>query len=161
MAERMRTSFGTVFVLALATGCGSEDSESPKPQGCENSLTPYDGDCLRLAAPAPDEGMQLHYGPSSYTEQDMAPYLIQPGEEIVDILYLKTPNDQGMYFNAVETQLRPFGHHLIVGQSDRDFTDGLYKADLPPVDFDILIGATAQALDASPESRVVAPENEG
>ena len=91
----------------------------------------------------------------------MAPYVIQAGEEIVDVLYLKTSNAQGMYFNGVKTQLRPFGHHLIVGQSDRDLTDGLFKADLPPVDFDILLGATAQALDASPESAIIAPENEG
>ena len=163
MADRVRTVLGqivaSVLTLSFASGCGSDDGGTPE-QGCE-SLTEYPGDCMRLQAPDPDEGLQLHYGPSSYTPEAMAPYVIQPGEEIVDILYLKSPNDKEIYFKEIATQLRPFGHHLVVGQATRDLSDGLYRADLPPLDFDILLGATANSFGGPPDSQLVAPEDEG
>jgi len=151
MMQRINKGWlGALFAsltLPLA-GCGSDDSEAPGHTGCENSLTSYPGDCLRSEALTPEQGLSLHYGPSAYTKDAMAPYLIGPGEEFVDVLYTKSTNEQQIYFNAVTIKLRPGGHHMIVSHSDRDLTEGLFPAELPPFDFDILIGSQSDGLDS-------------
>jgi len=75
--------------------------------------TGYDGDIMCLKAPDPDEGFQLHIGPTEYTAEGMADFILEPGVEDVRCLYEITPNDTGKTYYESLVHMRPVSHHLI------------------------------------------------
>jgi hypothetical protein len=150
---------GAVVLAGLLASCSSSDDETDEPN-CED-LTPYDGDCLRLEVPDPDEGMQIHYGPASYSEADMAPFIAGAGDEIVDVQYIKSTNDAPVLFDGYSSRLRPGAHHFIVAYGERDYSDGLFKVDLPPLGFDMLLGIQSGSVDIPTPGLPLAPEDEG
>jgi hypothetical protein len=168
------------MLAAAAMGCGGSDpAEEPSvtdpgstgttTPACENSLTDYDGDCLALEEPDASVGFQLHYGPSDYSDPDeIEKYLLQPGDEVTDCLYMTTPNDEDVYYEEYHARMRPGTHHLIIfgGQASVDEPDGtLGPCNFGP-DFQFLVGAQSGIgpdggrIDI-PGDMPVAPENEG
>src|SRR5687768_6912844 len=151
---------GAVVLGGLLAGCSSSSDEKPDEPDCED-LTPYDGDCLRLEVPDPDKGLQIHYGPDGYSEAEMAPFIAEGGAEIVDVQYKKSSNDAPILFNGYSSRLRPGAHHFIVAYSERDYTDGVFKVDLPPLGFDMLLGIQSGSVDIPTPGLPLAPEDEG
>ncbi len=121
---------GSGFLLALlAAGCGAENYEASAPAGCDLSLTPYAGDCLRLEAPDPALGFQLHYGPRTYDDPaEVERYVLLPGEEQTDCLYSTTPNSEDFYYEEYHATMRPGTHHMIVYGGASAAPDGTLDA---------------------------------
>jgi hypothetical protein len=66
-----------------------------------------------LPKPPASEGFQLVYGPADYTNKnDMAPFVLQPGDETNDCYYEKTPNTSDVYVSGFQFYMRPGSHHL-------------------------------------------------
>src|SRR5687767_3590762 len=100
---------GAVALSLLNVACGSDEpvensGESADELGARPcSISPnsgYPGDEFCIEAPPEGRGFQMHYGPKNYDDQaEVAKYLLAPGEEITDCLYMKTPNDTGVFMN--------------------------------------------------------------
>ena len=117
------------MALVFAAGCGSESAIAP---GAGNSGTDtgpgsapgampcdihtgYDGDEYCILPPDPSIGFQLHYGPKRYDDpEEVKKYLLMPGEETTDCVYMKTPNDVEIFHSEYHGRMRPGSHHLIV-----------------------------------------------
>ncbi|MFW6067815.1 MAG: hypothetical protein ACOC97_05700 [Myxococcota bacterium] len=128
MSVRERLGFVAAFGAAMALGgCGDgEGGTSGDPRGLQQPCdidSGYDGDDLCIEPPPPEEGFQLHFGPESYDEADVEPYLIQPGEENVECIYLNTPNDTEVWVNEYHGRMRPGTHHMITYVLDEDIPD--------------------------------------
>jgi hypothetical protein len=80
-------------------------SDAALPPRC--APTGYDGDDLCMAPPA--HGIQLHYGPATYAAADIAPFLLQPNEEITECLYVDAPNDADLEFDEFHIRMRGGG----------------------------------------------------
>jgi hypothetical protein len=75
----------------------------------------YAGDEMCLPPPPPDQGFQLHYGPTNYgSTSDMQPFLLQPSKETVDCFFQKTTNTEDKYIGGFQFYMRPGSHHLLV-----------------------------------------------
>jgi hypothetical protein len=124
--------FGTAMLMLLALGgCSSDKSDDPAGAGgdggsggglkhyagaqpCEGFSTDYKGDEYCIREPEAGTGMQLHYGPSNYDDQaEVDKYLIQPGDEVTDCLFMKTPNTDTVFVNQYHARMRPGSHHMI------------------------------------------------
>jgi hypothetical protein len=105
-------------------GVAEAAAPSTLPNGCPmNSGFGGDNQCL----PKPDSalGFQLHYGPKTYENPaDVAPYVLQPGQETVDCYYLKTPNTQDVYVGGYQFWMRPGSHHLNIIVNSTAQADG-------------------------------------
>jgi len=67
-----------------------------------------------LLPPAPGEGIQIHVGPSSYTDQAaLAPYVIDGGQENV-MCYLARIPESGFYYLRQENHMRTGSHHMLI-----------------------------------------------
>jgi hypothetical protein len=173
----MGSTLATAAALALA-GCGGSDStpeENGKTIGSGGGThtggtaacdidSGYEGDELCILPPDPSEGFQLHYGPGNYDDPaQVNPYLLQPGEELVDCLYLHTTNETEKYFYGFHSRLRPGSHHLIVTAIKDDREDVLGDCEgggLMGGAIAGLAGAQTPIRDF-PEASGDAPENAG
>ncbi|HEX7670368.1 MAG TPA: hypothetical protein VF395_12320 [Polyangiaceae bacterium] len=76
--------------------------------------TQFAGDSQCLEAPDPARGMQLHYGPKSYDDPaELSKFVVQPNEEVVDCMFMKTPNAAPMHVNDLHVRVRPGGYEMI------------------------------------------------
>ena len=65
------------------------------------------------ASPA-GEGIQIHVGPSSYTDQAaLAPYMLEGGQENVKCFIARIP-EGGFYYLKQENRMRPGSHHMLI-----------------------------------------------
>jgi hypothetical protein len=109
--------------------------------------------------PDPQYGFQLHYGPKNYNDQaEVARYLLMPGEEKTDCVFVKTSNDTVVYFNEYHGRMRPGSHHMLLyvrGETVADSTGP--EACKQGLDTRNLFGAQTEKVDvkgvagASPE----------
>ena len=157
----MRRLCWALWVCALSSvvGCSSPGEEE-NIGSCEFSRTEFPGDCLALTKPSADRGIQIHYGPKSYSKADMAPFILQPGEERVDVQYTVSENDQPIQFSAYQQRMRPGAHHMIVSTGDGDY-EGLVEQDLPPLTMETLLGAQAGSIDVPAPGMPLAEEDKG
>jgi hypothetical protein len=82
------------------------------PKYC-NAKTGNAGDDVALCAPAPSEGIQIHFGPSNYDDPaEVAKFMLKPGEEVTECAFMKTPSDEGKFFGQYIGRSRPGSHHL-------------------------------------------------
>lgn len=101
---------------ASSTGCNTASStvpcsDDPDPCGLHSG---YAGDEYCILPPPEGEGIQIHFGPSSYTDAaEVAKYALKPGEEFnaYGIAHIPMPDDH--YYNYVQIRMRPGSHHLI------------------------------------------------
>src|SRR5688500_468913 len=103
-------------ILALSSflaACGSDDGSSPTQTGgpqTPNASDPcglnsgWPGDDLCILPPAAGEGIQLHVGPKSYSDQaELEPYLLEPGKEDVRCFLARIP-EGGFYYLRQENR---------------------------------------------------------
>lgn len=73
----------------------------------------HPGDDAALCAPGPDEGIQLHLGPTNYDDPaEVQKYMLEPGGETYDCVFDKTPDVAGKYFGQYVERSRPGAHHV-------------------------------------------------
>lgn len=135
---------------------------SADPDPCDlHSGFPGDEYCL-LPPPA-DQGFQLHFGPSNYTDAvELAPYIVRPGQEFTSYGVLDIPATAQRQFAYVKLSLRPGSHHLINTLVSGQLTPGFVTASAA-CGGQLLASfpsTTAPILEEPPQG-VPAPENEG
>ena len=116
LAEFTARAVSSLFALLLAAGCGQAPSHGSAPApatttgkvtgpdagsllpeadpDCGLHLTAYPGDCRAPPEIDPSIGVVAHYGPKDYDDpEQIAQYLVQPGEELVDCAYSTLSNE--------------------------------------------------------------------
>jgi hypothetical protein len=119
---------------------------------------PGDEDCI--LPPEEGHGFQLHYGPSTYVDAAVEPFVLDPGEEFVDCFYLDSPNQERVYYDYFVNAFRPLTHHMIVSALSADVDDGLSSCAVGATQNAGMIGGSTVASKAI-GSEMIAPENEG
>ena len=77
-----------------------------------NSGFPGDETCI--PPPPPEEGMQIHVGPSNYQDPaEIAKFVLHPGEESSECWTFKTPNDKPIKYQTSVLSGRSGTHHII------------------------------------------------
>jgi hypothetical protein len=124
----------------------------------------YDDDKACIAAPKPSEGMQIHVGPSDYNDKDeVAKYLLHPGEESSECWTFHTPNDETVYYQTFALSGRAGTHHIIntMFNDQAELQDGGFTTCADPG-----IGTNVNIIDNLPGASkpymargTVAPEN--
>ncbi|HMJ12953.1 MAG TPA: hypothetical protein VK524_16135 [Polyangiaceae bacterium] len=135
----------------LLVGCGGTDEKigTKNDEVCENSLTSYKGDCLKLEQIDPSEGFQLHFGPKNYDDKaEVAKFVLKPGEETNTCMYMTSPNEELVYFYDYDSTVRPGTHHMIIfSTQDREKAsnkpDGFLEecAAVPGAEWAFMVGA--------------------
>jgi hypothetical protein len=154
-----------------AAGAGAPNTDgngplaSPYPDirgGCGID-SGYADDEACLPAPDPSEGMQIHVGPSNYQDKDeIAKYILMPGEEVSACWTFHTPNEQEIYYQSYTLSGRAGTHHIINTMYNMEMTDGGFVTCADPGTgtnsniIDNLPGASKPYMERTP----VAPENE-
>ena len=159
--------FMGVLMALPALACSDKDPEPAPvdppavvPTGC-GIASGYPGDELCIPPPDPAVGFQLHYGPANYADEaEVARYLIQPGEETIECVYVNAPNDSHVFYEEFHVRRRPGSHHLIVSELNTDLPDGLRPCEASVQYFVGLVGGTSVARDW-PDPNLVIPENDG
>ncbi len=96
-------------------GCKLNGWVDKKPVKTCEANTEWPGDEFALCVPDPDEGLQLHYGPSSYDDADeIARYTLEAHTELEDCYLLESENDERRYVNQYSGRMRPQSHHMIL-----------------------------------------------
>jgi hypothetical protein len=113
--------------------------------------TQFDGDSQCLEAPDPSEGLHMHYGPTDYDDPaEVAKYIINPTEELVDCMFQKTPNETDVHMNTYHVRLRPGTHHMITYTQPGDHAPSTApEACNQGASFTFLVGATSINTDIS------------
>jgi hypothetical protein len=130
-----------------------------------NLKTGYPGDDLCILPPDPSQGFQFHFGPKNYTDpNEVAKYLLQPGEEKTECVFMPGSNTKTAYIQEYHSRLRPGSHHLLNyvqptmnGAAPRTSTGP--EACNQGANFRMLFGATSAVMDVTRTSP--GPENEG
>jgi hypothetical protein len=115
-------------------GCGGDDSEptgtgKPGPDDWGTAAMPcnistgYPGDELCILPPPEGTGFQMHYGPASYDQAEINKFLLMPGDERTDCIFVDTPNQTEMFFNEYHGRMRPGSHHMLLYLADADVPD--------------------------------------
>lgn len=73
----------------------------------------FAGDDTCLLPPPEGEGIQIRIGPSSYSAEDVAPWLMEAGAESSECYFFTTPNTEKVWFQTWELSGRPGTHHII------------------------------------------------
>ncbi len=134
-------------------------------QACGNINSGYQGDDLCITAPNPAYGAQFHYGPSDYTNtEEVANYILQPGDEQTACTFFMTTNADAVYFNQYHSRMRPGSHHMLLyvqppGGVTETTVDAGPTACEQGTQTRNLFGATTPTLDVSNFDG--APENDG
>ncbi len=153
----MCMTLGAVALSLLSVACGSDEpaensGESQDELGARPcSVSPnsgYPGDELCIEAPPEGKGFQMRYGPKNYDDQaEVANYLIGPGEETTDCLYMKTPNETGVFMNQYHARLRPGSHHMITYTMEEEHPDSTAPEDCGFGLWRFLVGSQEQTID--------------
>lgn len=132
------------------------------PDPC-NLKSGYPGDEYCLLPPPADKGVQIHFGPKSYTDMaEVAKYLIKPGEEFNTYGVVNIPTTEDHWFAYVKISMRPGSHHLINQLVAGHPTEG-FLARGAGCEGDALgsfIGTQNLILESPPQG-IPAPENQG
>jgi hypothetical protein len=147
--------------MGLLLGCGSEDypqARTDLTDPCEID-SGYPGDDLCIMAPT-ERGFQIHFGPKSYDAASVEPFLIYPGEENVECIFVNAPIDEDSWANQFHGRMRPGTHHMITYTLPEDVED----TDLPArcgfgLNSRFLLGSQEPTIDIS--AAVAAPEHRG
>jgi len=171
MTSRTACTIATLCAVAGTLACGST-SEDPKDVGGESMAQPnaepcgidtsFPGDEFCIKAPDPSVGFQLHYGPRDYNDQaEVDRYMLQPGEETTDCVFVKTGNQTPVFFNEYHGRMRPGSHHMLLYVQDTQVADSIGPENCRQgLDTRNIFGAQTPAIDVTRISGG-AKENEG
>ncbi|HEX4335157.1 MAG TPA: hypothetical protein VH062_04545 [Polyangiaceae bacterium] len=91
----------------------SKDACNPSGDPC-NLHSGYPGDEYCMLPPPDGKGIQIHFGPKSYTDpNEVAKYVMNAGEEFNAYGLATIPGSGDHYYNNVQIRMRPGSHHLI------------------------------------------------
>jgi hypothetical protein len=142
-ATSAKASSGAAGKSAASTattgGAGSKSSEGtagggttpaanmqfPDPRGACNIDSGFPDDNACILPPSPEEGMQIHIGPTDY--KDMAQvnkFIIHPGAETDSCWTFHTPNDKEIDYQTSVLSARSGSHHIINTMYKVEMTDG-------------------------------------
>ncbi len=148
-----------------SAGAGSMQgapAEYADPRGKCNIDSGFPDDNACILPPAPDEGMQIHIGPSDYNDPDQInKFLLKAGQEVDSCWTFHTPNDKDVYYQSFVLSGRAGSHHIINTMYNVEMTDGGFTACADPGTgtngniIDNLPGASKPFMPRMP----VAPEN--
>jgi hypothetical protein len=139
-----------------------EYRDYPDPRGACDIHSGYPDDHACILPPAPDEGMQIHIGPSSYDDPDeVAKFVLHAGEEISECWTFHTPNEREVWYQTWVLSGRSGTHHVIDTMLDDDLEDGGFGpcADVGNGASSTLIGRLPGAAKPYMPRHQVAPEN--
>jgi hypothetical protein len=106
-------------------GTPSANLTYPDPRGACNIDSGFPSDDACLLPPAPDEGMQIHIGPSDYKNPDeINKFIFHAGQEAAECWTFHTPNDQKVYYQSFVLSGRAGTHHIINTMYSVAMTDG-------------------------------------
>jgi len=154
---------GTAQPVAGATAPEVPAVQPPLAAGCVS--TGFPGDEFCLAQPSPEEGIQIHIGPSSYDDPaELTLWALAPGLEVEDCWSFHTPNATEFAYAAWESAARPGLHHAHQGMYAAEVADGQFEPCLD--DFDdgsgqFLVATLPSAARTRIPRFVPAPENAG
>jgi hypothetical protein len=75
--------------------------------------TRFMGDAFCIKPPPPEQGFQLHIGPSNYDNPEPQ-YVLEPGQEVTEPWSGVSPNEREIYFFYRQQRMRPGSHHLLI-----------------------------------------------
>lgn len=104
-----------------------EDSykDYPDPRGKCDLKTKFASDEACILPPDPKEGFQIHIGPSNYDDpEEVAKYVMHPGEESSQCWTFHTPNDEEIYYQTSVISGRAGTHHIINTVLAEELEDG-------------------------------------
>jgi hypothetical protein len=83
------------------------------------------GDEYCILPPDPKLGMQVRVGPTSYDDPAATKdFILQPDQEVNTFYYIKSPNDQPVYYYRTNWRMRQGSHHMIITLPTTDQPDG-------------------------------------
>jgi len=86
----------------------------PSARGLCDLHTDFPGDEACLAPPDPDEGFQIHIGPSDYDDAaQIDSFVMEPGDESSECYLKPIPTDRDVLYFVYELSGRPGTHHII------------------------------------------------
>ena len=159
------------LVLSLgAAACGSTAKNSGNGSAADKTSdgatgpcgvgkpTHFKGDENCLLPPPPDQGLQIHVGPTDYDNPDDI-WVVQPGAEPTQNYHVYTSNTDNVYFFDQKYRMRPGSHHMIISTSN----DTTSPAGWTTTEGSILgaIGGTQHQSEDFPPGGVEAPEDYG
>jgi hypothetical protein len=169
MTSRTACTIAVLCTVASTLACGSTTKEEPKEVGGnniaqENAIpcgidTGFPGDEYCIQAPDPSVGFQLHYGPKNYNDPvEVERYMLQPGEEKTDCVFVKTGNETEVFFNEYHGRMRPGSHHMLLYVQDTHVPDStgpgscnqgldtrnIFGAQTPTIDVERISGGAAE-----------------
>lgn len=175
----VRIHVASLYVgLAFASvACSSESSKPAAPANPCGLHTTFAGDENCILAPATEEGVQLHVGPSSYDDPNVINavgadgkpiWLMEPGDERTQCYRLITPNADAHHYFRQQYRMRKGSHHMIImAAAANDGTPEGWWAPTGGVGQQFCgnliqsIGGTQSIVEDLPPGGVVAPEDQG
>jgi hypothetical protein len=146
--------------LALVAAACGQEGPGETATGCRLA-TGYAGDDSCILPPDPTVGFQLHYGPTRYDDPTaVAEFLLAPGQEATDCVYVKTPNATSVFTHEYHARMRPNSHHLVLFGLDEAADDG-HRACGLGAKSRYLAGAQSVRLDIPDPTQAQAPEDDG
>jgi len=94
---------------------------------CGDTKGKYEGDQFCILPPPPDQGFQLHVGPTDYDDPvQVAKYTMMPGGEDNQFIPVTSGNKTDVYYYKRQYRMRPGSHHLILseGSTSNPFAGG-------------------------------------
>lgn len=161
MAGGVPAAPGAMAAPAAATAGGAVIYPDLRGGCAINSGYPDDRACI--PAPAPNEGVQIHIGPKDYNDpNEVAKYIMKPGEESSQCWTYRTPNAEEVYFQSYVLSGRAGTHHILGSMLEGDLpTDQGFGrcADTREGSEVVNLGPMPMATKAYMPRTQVAPEN--
>jgi len=103
----------------------SNHNSRPDPCGIASG---WEGDEYCLKPPAEGEGVQIHFGPKSYTDKaETDKYQMLPQQEFNNSVLAKVPLTEDKFWNHVTVSMRPGSHHWISMGGNAGAAEGFYR----------------------------------
>jgi hypothetical protein len=124
--------------------------------------TGWDGDNYCWPAPSPEEGVQMHIGPTDYNDPaEVQKYIVEPGTEFLNNVAGENPLTEDKWTNHVQVRMRPGSHHWIIGLVGGKIPGGFYTQEGCGGERVGGIGGGQSLILDNPPQGVPAPEDEG
>ncbi|MET0391393.1 MAG: hypothetical protein ABW321_35795 [Polyangiales bacterium] len=135
-------------------------TQDPDPCGLKSG---YLGDEYCLKPPAAGEGIQIHIGPSDYTNMaEVMKYVIKPGEEFNNSVIGPIDLTGEKFWNRITVHMRPGSHHwistVVAGKPEAKFYNDTGCGAAQSIGS---LGGGQNLIYDNPPGGKAAPENEG
>jgi hypothetical protein len=118
-------AMGAAGMGGSTTATASSTMKYPDPRGACNLHSGFPGDEACILPPKPEEGMQIHVGPSDYNNPDeVNKFVFHPGQESSQCWTFHTPNKDQVYYQTFVLSGRPGTHHIINTMYKVEIADG-------------------------------------